>query len=219
MSTLNGSLPPGPRMPVALQTALWARGAQWMLAQCARRFDETFSMRIFHGNSVFMIGPEANHYMTVSHAQGFSWREGHMGDLIPFLGDGLLTIDGEYHRRSRRIMLPAFHREAIGAALGTMNAEIDRALDGWRMAWTRALEHAHEQGRALATWEPINARADFVRRANRLAAAKRAEATRMSCDDPKMWDLAELALRFEDEARLVEYDADCLIARTRKNST
>ena len=39
-----------------------------------------------------------------------------MGDLIPLLGDGLLTTDGDYHRRARRIMLPAFHREQIAAA-------------------------------------------------------------------------------------------------------
>jgi cytochrome P450 len=69
-----------------------------------------------------------------------------MGDLTPLLGDGLLTIDGEFHRRSRRIMLPAFHHRAIAAALGTMNAEIDRALEGWRDGaridiyhWTRRL--------------------------------------------------------------------------------
>jgi cytochrome P450 len=117
-----------------------------LLLEGYERYGPVFTMRIFHGNSVFMIGPEANHYMTVSQAQNFSWREGHMGDLIPFLGDGLLTIDGEYHRRSRRIMLPAFHHEAIGAALGTMNAEIDRALTGWRDGqrldlyhWTRRL--------------------------------------------------------------------------------
>ena len=36
---------------------------------------------------------------------------GIIGDLIPLLGDGLLTIDGDFHRRARRIMLPAFHRE------------------------------------------------------------------------------------------------------------
>jgi retinoid hydroxylase len=95
------------------------------------RFGPVFTMRVFHGNSVFMIGPEANHYMTVSHASNFSWRDGHMGDLTPLLGDGLLTIDGEFHRRSRRIMLPAFHREAIARALATMNDEIDRALGDW----------------------------------------------------------------------------------------
>ncbi len=96
------------------------------------RFGPVFTMRVFHGNSVFMIGPEANHYMTVSHASNFSWREGHMGDLTPLLGDGLLTIDGEFHHRSRRIMVPAFHHTTIATALGTMNTEIDRALEGWR---------------------------------------------------------------------------------------
>ena len=33
-------------------------------------------MRILHARGVFMLGPEANHYMTVSHADNFRWREG-----------------------------------------------------------------------------------------------------------------------------------------------
>jgi retinoid hydroxylase len=95
---------------------------------------------------VFAIGPEANHYMTVSHASNFRWRDGGMGDLIPLLGDGLLTTDGEYHKRARRIMLPAFHRERLAAASGIMLEEAERALESWRpgarfdlYAWTRAL--------------------------------------------------------------------------------
>ncbi len=93
-----------------------------------------------------MLGPEANHYMTVSHAANFSWRDGHLGDMIPLLGDGLLTIDGEFHRRSRRIMLPAFHREQIAKAQATMDEEVARGIAGWRAgdevdlyAWTRVL--------------------------------------------------------------------------------
>lgn len=117
-----------------------------LLLDAYERFGPVFTMRVFHGNSVFMIGPEANHYMTVSHASNFSWRKGHMGDLTPLLGDGLLTIDGEFHDRSRRIMVPAFHHGVIAAALATMNTEIDRALEDWRDGaridvyhWTRRL--------------------------------------------------------------------------------
>jgi cytochrome P450 len=69
-----------------------------------------------------------------------------MGDLIPLLGDGLLTIDGDFHRRSRRIMLPAFHRERIEAATTTMTTEADAAIERWQPGdeldlyhWTRAL--------------------------------------------------------------------------------
>ena len=54
------------------------------------------------------------------------WRESHFRDLIGLLGDGLLTIDGDFHRRSRQIMLPAFHRERI-AALDRRDARGDRA--------------------------------------------------------------------------------------------
>ncbi len=105
-----------------------------------------FTVRILHARVVFMLGPEANHHMLVSHAQDFSWREGHFADLIPLLGDGLLTIDGEFHRRSRRIMLPALHHERIAALADLMADEVDRAVDPWRpgaeldlYAWTRHL--------------------------------------------------------------------------------
>jgi cytochrome P450 len=138
--------PPGETSFSVRRTRGFALNPLELLLDAYERFGPVFTMRVFHGNSVFMIGPEANHYMTVSHATNFKWREGHMGDLAALLGDGLLTIDGEFHRRSRRIMLPAFHHEAIAGALATMNAEIDRALDGWPdegridvYYWTRRL--------------------------------------------------------------------------------
>lgn len=117
-----------------------------LLLESYERFGPVFTLRLFHGRVVWMLGPEANHHMTVSHAADFSWREGHMGDLIPLLGDGLLTIDGEFHRRSRRIMLPAFHHERIAALGDLMTSEVDAAIAGWRAetdvdlyGWTRRL--------------------------------------------------------------------------------
>ena len=89
---------------------------------------------------VFALGPEANHFMTVSNAANFRWRDGGMGDLIPLLGDGLLTTDGAYHRRARQIMLPAFHREQIAAATDTMTEEVVRALADWRPGAPRSLQ-------------------------------------------------------------------------------
>ena len=60
-----------------------------------------FSMRLLHSRVVFMLGPEANHFVTVGHPENFHWRESSFGDLIPLLGDGLLTIDDDYHDRAR----------------------------------------------------------------------------------------------------------------------
>ena len=99
------------------------------LLDCYERFGPLFTIRVFHCNVIFMLGPRANHFITVSDAGNFSWRRGFMGDLIPLLGDGLLTIDGDFHRQSRRIMLPAFHRERIEAAHAIMTTETRAALD------------------------------------------------------------------------------------------
>jgi cytochrome P450 len=140
-----------------------------LLLDAYERYGPVFTMRVFHSNNVFMIGPEANHYMTVSHAGNFSWRQGHMGDLAVLLGDGLLTTDGEFHRRSRRIMLPSFHHEAIAAALSIMEAEVGRALDGWRdglridlYRWTRRLALRIAM-RALFGFDPDRAGTDMAR--------------------------------------------------------
>ena len=164
--------PPGETSFSLRRTRRFADCPLPVLLEAYERYGPVFTLRIFHGNSVFMIGPEANHYMTVSHASNFSWREGHMGDLTPLLGDGLLTIDGEFHRRSRRIMLPAFHHEAIASALETMDTEIDRALEGWRDGaridlyfWTRRLALRIAM-RALFGLDPdaAGARTDVARR-------------------------------------------------------
>src|ERR1700753_1855201 len=65
-----------------------------MLLESYERFGPVFTLRLFHSNVVFMLGPAANHYILVSHASDFQWREGHFRDLIGLMGDGLLTIDG-----------------------------------------------------------------------------------------------------------------------------
>src|SRR4051794_36399634 len=139
--------PPGRHTPSLRITRGFNVDPLPILLNSYARYGPIFTLRVFHAKVVFMIGPAANHFITVSHADHFTWREGHLGDLVPLLGDGLLTIDGDFHRRSRRIMLPAFHRERIAASLATMEAETDAAIartfhDGARFdlyAWTRRL--------------------------------------------------------------------------------
>jgi cytochrome P450 len=126
------SFPPGDVIPSIRRTHRVITDPLGLLLDAYERYGPVFSLRVLTTRVVFMIGPEANHRILVSHAQDFTWRDGAFSDLIPLLGDGLLTIDGEFHRTSRRIMLPAFHRERIAAALGTMNEEIERAVSGWR---------------------------------------------------------------------------------------
>jgi len=120
--------PPGDTTPSLARTQRFARHPLPILLDAYERYGPVFTLRIFHGRVVFMLGPEANHHMLVSHAHNFLWRDGHLGDLIPLLGDGLLTIDGEFHRRSRKAMLPAFHRDRIAEATETISGEVGAAV-------------------------------------------------------------------------------------------
>jgi cytochrome P450 len=138
--------PPGETRPSLPRTRRFANDPLPMLLDAYERFGPVFTLRLFHSNVVFMLGPAANHYVTVSHASNFLWRDGHFRDLIGLMGDGLLTIDGDFHRRSRMIMLPAFHREHIEASVELIVEEAERALEQLTpgatvdlYSWTRRL--------------------------------------------------------------------------------
>ena len=139
-------VPPGPTQPSARRTYGWVRNALPIMLEAYREYGPVFTIRIMHGLWVFMLGPEANHFVTVSHAHNFRWRDGAMGELIPLVGDGLLTTDGETHQRARRTMNPAFHQRQIALAGEAMVEETERALEDWRPGtnldlydWTRSL--------------------------------------------------------------------------------
>src|SRR5215831_1225418 len=138
--------PPGDTRFSLTRTKRFVDEPLLLLLEAYERYGPIFTLRILHSNVVFMLGPEANHYITVSHASNFTWRESHFRDLIALLGDGLLTTDDPYHKRSRQIMLPAFHRERIAASIGVMAQETERALAQWQPGeridlyrWTRHL--------------------------------------------------------------------------------
>ncbi|HEV7499276.1 MAG TPA: cytochrome P450, partial [Vicinamibacteria bacterium] len=49
-----------------------------------------------------------------------------------FLGEGLLTSEGEFHTRQRRLAQPAFHRQRIGGYGADMVRRAASAREGWR---------------------------------------------------------------------------------------
>jgi cytochrome P450 len=160
--------PPGETSFSIMRTRRFAGEPLEMLLEAYARYGPIFTLRLFHSNVVFMLGPEANHHILVSHASNFTWRDGHFRDLIGLMGDGLLTIDGDFHRQSRRIMLPAFHRDHVAASLEVIVQETERALGriepGTQIdvyAWTRRLAMRVAM-RALFGVDPDGARARAI---------------------------------------------------------
>jgi cytochrome P450 len=110
------------------------------------RYGPVFSTRLLHLNVIWAIGPEANNHILLSNPNNFLWREGSFADLIPLLGDGMLTIDGAFHRATRMALVPAFTKDRITTARTLIDDEVGKALEGWRdgdtldlMTWTREL--------------------------------------------------------------------------------
>jgi cytochrome P450 len=164
--------PPGETRFSMTRTRRFASEPLAILLESYERFGPVFTLRLAHGNVVFMLGPAANHYMTVSHASNFIWRESHFRDLIGMLGDGLLTIDGDFHRSSRRIMLPAFQHDRLAETVELVIQESERALDELApgvpvdlYAWARKLA-LRVAMRALFGLDPDGARAGSVNAAD-----------------------------------------------------
>jgi cytochrome P450 len=138
--------PPGDNSVSMRRTGAMLRDPLPILLDGYDRYGPVYTLRLMSSKVIVMLGPEANHHLLVSNQPNFSWREGSFANLIPLLGDGLLTIDGDFHRRSRKIMLPVFHHDHIAAALDTMMEETERAMRGWHAGqridlyvWTREL--------------------------------------------------------------------------------
>jgi cytochrome P450 len=142
----RGKFPPGPADFSLARTHQIAHDPLPLLLGAYEEHGPIFSMRLLHSRVVFMLGPEANHFVTVGHPENFHWRESSFGDLIPLLGDGLLTVDDDYHDRARAIMMPAFHREQVAASLAAMATEAEAAIERLPVgatvdvyAWMRSL--------------------------------------------------------------------------------
>jgi cytochrome P450 len=125
------SLPPGPRLPVALQTTIWFRRAQWFLAQCAARYGESFTMRILHQDT-WLVLSNPEHVKQVFKGPPEIFHAGQANRiLLPVLGEhSLLLLDGSAHMEQRKLLLPHFHGQRMqrygGLMAETAAAEIER---------------------------------------------------------------------------------------------
>jgi cytochrome P450 len=94
-----------------------------------------------HGDiSYFKMGPQHVYFLNhpdyvkdvlVTHQQNFTKGRA-LQRSKRLLGEGLLTSEGEFHRRQRRLAQPAFHRQQIATYGAAMTTYAERMRDGWR---------------------------------------------------------------------------------------
>src|SRR5206468_4086920 len=123
--------PPGPRRryPGEFALAIVGRPLEFLPA-LARDFGDVAGFRIGPQPIVLLSHPDDIRDVLVTHGRRFHKGRG-LERAKLLLGEGLLTSEGEFHLRQRRLAQPAFHRARIAGYGGTMAAYARRRAAGW----------------------------------------------------------------------------------------
>ena len=105
-------LPPGPRLPLAVQGIGFALSRNWTYKQIARRYGDVFKMNIpVFGKTVIVADPQLAKQLFMANTDD-------VGNIQPnlsrVLGKGsVFALDGADHRRRRKLLTPPFHGKSI----------------------------------------------------------------------------------------------------------
>jgi cytochrome P450 len=140
------ALPPGPRLPSALQAVGWAERPLPFMERCQRRYGDTFTLRIRHvGTWVFLCHPDD--VKQVFTADPDVLGVGEANNLLgPILGSrSVMLLEEPEHMSHRKRMLPSFHGRNM-ERYGEMTAAVTRReVEGWPLGepfelWPRMQE-------------------------------------------------------------------------------
>lgn len=109
------TLPPGPRVPGALQTVAFMRRPIDFLQRCQRRYGDIFRARFQGiGEVVYVADPEVAERVYKGPADVFHAGEGNAALFEPVMGRlSAMTLDEDDHMRQRKLLLPPFHGESM----------------------------------------------------------------------------------------------------------
>ena len=131
MTTTGRLIPPGPdeRYDTAQELLSW-------MDDHFRQYGSIYKASV-HGTSVYAINsPEF-----AKHVLSDNWQNYTKGRAIKriglLLGNGLMVSEGEFWKRQRRMIQPAFHRGVIGALESIIRAANVALLKRWEGALKR----------------------------------------------------------------------------------
>jgi retinoid hydroxylase len=96
-----------------------------------KKYGSVFKTRVLGRNVAVFMGAEANRFVLQNGMKYFAWRDGWPPTFVEMLGESLFVQDGEEHRIKRRLIMPAFHRQALHNYLATMEAISRKTLEKW----------------------------------------------------------------------------------------
>jgi cytochrome P450 len=125
--------PPGLKrnLPFYLFSKFFRSDNPILLFEYLTQFGRAAHYRLLHNHIVLLNDPADIREVLVDKAHLFI-KERTQKRMKILLGEGLITADGEAHKRQRRIAAPAFHRQRIQAYAGTIVEHAAQVRDEWR---------------------------------------------------------------------------------------
>jgi cytochrome P450 len=125
-------LPPGPHgLPIIGNLLQLRRDPLAFVRRVQLEYGNVATVRLLGRPIVLFFRPEAVQFFLVDHARSFISGSGR-AEMRRLLGEGLLTTDGEVHRRQRRQVQPAFHKRRVEGYAAIMVEQTQQMLAHWR---------------------------------------------------------------------------------------
>ncbi len=96
-----------------------------------REPSEIVKLRLGLGHALLLKHPAHVEHVLVHNAKNWSKKIRHYQMLRLSLGNGLVTSEGSFWLRQRRLAQPAFHRARLIAFADVMSRAADEMVDGW----------------------------------------------------------------------------------------
>ncbi len=107
------------------------RDALGYLQNLSQTYGDVAEFRLGPERAVLLTHPDHIRDVLVTHHRQFT--KARRGDVSKqFLGEGLLNSESDVHRRQRRLVQPAFHRQRLSTYAAVMTEYTARLRDHWR---------------------------------------------------------------------------------------
>jgi cytochrome P450 len=130
-------IPPGPKGKLLTgNLAELRRDTLDVFTRCAREYGDVAGIRFGLTRALVLSHPRLIEEVLVTNARNFTKHFG-VRLLRGWFGNGLLTSEGEFWLRQRRLIQPAFGRERVPAYAAVMVELAERLAAAWRDGETR----------------------------------------------------------------------------------
>ncbi len=124
--------PPGPRRKFPLAGLLqYRRGPLPFFQNLAQQYGDISYFKLGPQEAFFLNHPDFIKDVLVTNNENFM-KGLALQRAKRLLGEGLLTSEGEFHRRQRRLAQPAFHRARVASYAAVMTDYAARMRNRWR---------------------------------------------------------------------------------------